>query len=139
MKQIYQIMAAVCLSAVLVCGCGSDGSSQAKSIIKTQASVTEDYVNGLLDAKNADEVIETIEDYTQGMKKLIPQLREFQEKFPEYQQGKMPKGMEEEMDRLKEASEKIPQAMMKITAYMMDPKVQAAMQQMGEQMSKSDQ
>jgi len=135
MSRIYGIIATVLLTVFLI-SCGSNGNNEAKSIVKNQASVTEDYVNGLTDAKSAEDVVAVIEHYTEGMKKLIPELQEFQKKYPEYKQGKMPEGMEADIKRLEEASAKLPGAMMKITTYMMDGKVQAAMEQMGQEMSK---
>jgi hypothetical protein len=70
------------------------------------------------------------------MKKLIPELQEFQKNYPEYKHGKMPEGMDADIKRLEAASSKLPGAMMKITAYMMDGEVQAAMEQMSNEMSK---
>jgi len=136
MSRIYGILITVLFSAFLVFGCSSDGSSEVKSIIKNQTSVTEDYVNGLADAKSADDVATVIGQYTEGMKKLIPQLQEFQKNYPEYKQGEMPDGMEADVKRLEEVSAKIPGAMMNAAAYMMDGKVQAAMEQMAREMSK---
>ncbi len=136
MTRIYRILITVLFFALLVSGCSSDGGSEAKSIMNDQAKVTEDYVNGLADAKNADDVIDAIENYTKGMKKLMPELQEFQKNYPEYMQGKMPEEMADEIKRLEAASARIPAAMMKVTQYMMDGKVQAAMAQMGEEMNK---
>ncbi len=136
MTRISSILSIIFLSVFLISGCGSDGSSEAKSIMKKQASVTEDYVNGLANANSSEDVVEAITNYTKGMKKLIPDLKEFQEKYPEFQQGKMPEGMEEEAKRMQEVAAKIPGAMMKAASYMMDGKVQEAMSQMGEEMSK---
>lgn len=136
MTRIYGILVTVLLAAFLVTGCSANGSSEAESIIKNQANVTEDYVNGLADAKSADDMVAAIEHYTEGMKKLIPELKEFQKNYPEYQQGKMPEGMEADIKRLEAASAKIPGVMMKMVSYMMDGKVQAAMEQMGQEMSK---
>ncbi len=136
MKRILVILVTILLTAFLVSGCSADGSSEAKSIIKNQANVTEDYVNGLANAKSADDVVNTIEHYTAGMKKLIPELQKFQKKYPEYQQGKMPEGMDADAKRLEAAAAKIPGAMMKVTTYMMDEKVQRAITQMGQEMGK---
>ena len=135
MSRIYGIIAAVLLTVFLI-SCGSDGSNEAKSIIKNQTSVIEDYVNGLANAKSADEIVAAIELYTEGMKKLIPGLQEFQKKYPEYKQGKIPEGMEADLKRLEAASAELPGAMMKETAYMMDSEVRAAMEHMGHEMSK---
>ena len=136
MTRIYGILATVLIIVLIAYGCGSDGSNEVKSIMKNQVSVTENYVNGLTNAKNADDVVNAIEHYTEGMKKLIPELQEFQKKYPEYKQGKMPDGMEADVKRFEEVSAKIPGVMMKITSYMMDGKVQKAMAQMGEEMGK---
>lgn len=136
MTRIYGILVIVLLTAFLISGCGSDGSREAKSIMNKQASITEDYVNGMAGAKNADDVIAAIEHYTEGMKTLIPELKEFQKNYPDYKQGKVPKGMEADAKRIEEASAKIPEAMMKITRYMMDTRVQEAMSRMGNEMGK---
>ncbi len=136
MTRIFGILTTILLFFFFISGCSSDGSSEAKSIMNNQAKVTEDYVNGLASAKSADDVIDTIENYTKGMMKLIPELQEFQKNHPEYVQGKMNKEMKADIKRMEAASAKIPEAMMKVTQYMMDGRVQAAMAQMGEEMSK---
>ncbi len=48
----------------------------------------------------------------------------------------MPEEMTADIKRLEAASARIPEAMMKVTQYMTDGRVQAAMVQMGEEMSK---
>lgn len=137
MKNIYGILAAAVLAVFLISGCGSS-SNEAGTIIKKQVNVTEAYVNSLEKANSADEVVKAIENYTRGMKELIPELMEFEKKYPELKAGKIPQGMDAEFKRMEEISAKIPGSMMKITQYMMDSKVQAAMQQMGEEMSKAE-
>jgi hypothetical protein len=136
MKRIYGVGVFVFLAALMVLGCGSDGSGKAESIIRDQIDATENYVNGITGAKSSHEAVAVIERYTEDMKTLIPELKEFKKKYPEYQQGKIPEGMESDIKRLEEISAEIPGAMMKITSYMMDPSVQSAMQKMGDEMSK---
>lgn len=135
MTRISGIIITLLLSVALI-SCGSDGSKEAESIIKNQADVTENYVDNLTIAKNADDVVNAIEQYTQGMEQLIPELKEFREKYPEYKQGNVPAEMEADLKRLEEASEKLPGAMMKLSSYMMKPEVQAAMEKMNTEMSK---
>ncbi|MCG8688156.1 MAG: hypothetical protein MI892_24990 [Desulfobacterales bacterium] len=139
MKQFFQLTIVLWLAGVLFLGCGSDGSSEAGKLIKKQADVTEEYIDGLEKADTADEVAKAITKYTEGMKKLIPSLQEFNKKYPEYQQGKVPEGLEKEAKRLEEISAKLPGAMMKTMSHMMDPKVQAAMEQMGKEMASIEQ
>jgi len=136
MTRICRTLIIILFFLLLVYGCSSDGSNEAKSIMNNQAKVTEGYVNGLASAKNADDVIDAIENYTKGMKKLIPELQEFQKNYPEYMQSKMPEEMKADIKRIEAASAKIPEAMMKVTQYMMDKRVQAAMAQMGAEMNK---
>jgi hypothetical protein len=138
MKRIYGILAIVLLTLFLVSGCGSGGSSAAKSIIKKQADVTEEYVNGLANAKNADDVVNTIDNFTKGMKELVPEILEFEKKYPEYKEGKVPEGLEADAKKMEEVSQKMGEAMMKMGQYMMNPKVQEAMNRMGEEMSRID-
>ena len=139
MTRNYGILFVVFSIFFIVSGCSSDGSSEAKSIIKNQARVTEDYVNGLANAKNADDVVGVIKKYTEEMKKLIPELQQFQKNYPDYKQGKLPAGMEADIKRMEEVSAKIPAAMMKVTQYMMDGRVQEAMTQMGNEMANLNQ
>ena len=81
-------------------------------------------------------MVKAIDKYSEGMRELIPELREFNEKYPEYKEGKIPEGLEEEVDRLREASSKIPGAMMKMAKYMMNSSVQEAMTRMSKDMDK---
>ncbi|HCY87415.1 MAG TPA: hypothetical protein DHV36_19940 [Desulfobacteraceae bacterium] len=136
MTRFYGALVSILLAALVVLGCGSDGSSKAESIIKDQADATENYVNGISSAESSQEVVAAIDRYTEDMKKLIPELKEFQMKYPEYKHGNIPKGMESDIKRLEDISAQIPEAMMKIASYMMDGDVQSAMQRMGEEMSK---
>lgn len=136
MTRNYGIFAIAILLFSLISACGSDSSSEARSIIKKQTNITEDYVNGLTDAKSADDVVKAIDNFTEGMKKLVPDLLEFQKKYPEFKGGKVPEGLDAEVKKLEEVSAKMSEAMMKMAQYMMDPKVQEAMTRMGEEMGK---
>ena len=136
MNRIYVIFCFAMLSILLAYGCGSEGTREARSIMRKQADITEDYLNDLSNAENADGVVKAIDKYSEGMRELIPELREFNEKYPEYKEGKIPEGLEEEVDRLREASSKIPGAMMKMAKYMMNSSVQEAMTRMSKDMDK---
>ncbi len=134
MTRIYAVLATVFFTAFFIYGCSSDGSNEVKSIMNKQADITENYVNGLEGAQDSDDVVKVIEQYTESMKKLIPELKEFQKNHPEFQQGKMPEAVQADVERIKALSEKIPQAMMKVAGYMQDSKVQEAMVRMGQEM-----
>ncbi len=138
MKRIYGILAAAMLTMFLVTGCGSDGSKEAKSIIKKQADVTEKYINGLAEVKNADDLVKVFDQYTEDMKELVPELIEFEKKYPEFEDGNVPEGLEEDARRMEELSAKTASAMMKAMPYMMNEKVVAAVERMEKELSALD-
>ena len=132
MKRIYGILSIVLLSIFFVLSCGAEGSS----VIKKQVKASENYINGMADAKNADDVVKTIDKFTDDMKELMPELMELEKKYPGYRDGEIPKELEADMKEMEEVSEKMAGAMSNMMKYMMDPKVQAAMTRMGEEMGK---
>ncbi len=131
MKRIYGILAIALLSVFFVFGCGSDGSS----VLKKQIKASENYINGMSDAKSADDVVKVIDNFTEDMIALLPELQEFEKKYPGYREGRVPE-LEEDVKAMEEVSQKMSGAMSNMMKYMMDPKVQAAMTRMGEEMSK---
>ena len=131
MKRIYGILAIALLSVFFVFGCGSDSSS----VLKKQIKASENYINGMSDAKSADDVVKVIDNFTEDMIALLPELQEFEKKYPGYREGRVPE-LEEDVKAMEEVSQKMSGAMSNMMKYMMDPKVQAAMTRMGEEMSK---
>ncbi|MEZ5509919.1 MAG: hypothetical protein R3F47_08455 [Gammaproteobacteria bacterium] len=120
-------------SLTLLPGC-SDATDDAADIIKQQAALMEHYVDAMESAKNADDVASAIEQYTDDMKVLIPQLKEFEQKYQNADQEALAAEVEKEMDRVEKAGQRLPAAMMKAATYMMDPKVQQAMTRMSEEL-----
>lgn len=118
----------------------SDGSGgdNAGAVIEKQASVMENYIEGMESAQSADDVVKAIERYTAEMKELIPQLQKFYKTYDTADAKEMSAHMEKEMDRVKEGSEKLPAAMMKAASYMMNEKVQKAFAKMGEELGALD-
>lgn len=123
----------------LIGACGSDKYGDANELFKDQAKVTEDYVNGLESATDADSVAATINTYTDGMKDLIPRIKAFHEKYPQLKNladnVQVPEELKEATERLNAAGAKVQAATMNMMKYMMDPKVQQAMQRMGKELS----
>lgn len=134
----WGLTAVLILAVVAMAGCGSDKYDEAKTLMKDQTAVTEDYVNGLEKAGSAEEVVEVIDKYTDDMKALFPRIKTFHEKYPELSSfsaaGDTPDDVKAEMQRLSEAMGKIRSATMKLMQYMMDPKVQQAFQRMGQEL-----
>ena len=139
MKRLYSLLAVTALILFLVTGCGSDGDKEAKSIMKKQADVTDNFAQSLTDAKSADDVVNALDRYTESMKEMVPELIAFEKKYPDYEkEGKAPEGMEEEVKRVEETSAKVASAMMKIGPYIMEKKVQEALERMGTELQALD-
>jgi DNA mismatch repair ATPase MutS len=139
MKRIWVRLTVVIGLLAMVVACGSGKYGDANELFKDQAKVTEDYVNGLESANDGDAVAATIDRYTDGMKDLIPRIKAFQEKYPELkdlaENAKVPEELKDATERLNAASAKVQAATMNMMKYMMDPKVQQAMQRMGQELS----
>ena len=133
------ILTAVVLATVtVISGCGSDPYDEMEDIISEQAQITENYLDGIEKAENAEDVVAVINDFSDGMKTLIPKIKSYQEKYPEVwnENTDVPKKIQAQQERLEAASGKIQSATMKLVSYMMDPDVQEAMTNMGTEMSK---
>jgi hypothetical protein len=133
-----KIMLVWIVGGIFLAACGSGKYGDAEEMMSKQAKITEDYVNGLEAAKNADDVVDVINEFSEGMKSLIPKIKEYKEKFPELWagDGEIPKEIKAQQKRLEEAGRKVQGATMNMMKYMMDPKVQEAMRKMGQEMSR---
>ncbi|MFP3929104.1 MAG: hypothetical protein ACLFUP_09385 [Desulfobacteraceae bacterium] len=138
MKRIQKLACLFVLVFLSVTACGSDEYGEVQDLLSKQVQVTEDYVNGLEQASSADDVAAAIDRFTEGLKTLIPEIKESQEKFPELWdgEGEVPKEIKAEQERLEAANSKIQGATMNMMKYMGDPKVQQAMDNMGREMSR---
>ncbi|WP_320043934.1 hypothetical protein [uncultured Desulfobacter sp.] len=136
MKQIASIMAVFAVTGLLMFGCGSTPGDDAADVIRQHADVTEQFVNNLENAHSAQDVAGAVDAYTAGMQELVPLIQGLNEKYPGYKDGKIPKELEKEAERLEDLSVRMPAAMMKTASYMMDPAVQKAMENMSNEMAK---
>ena len=140
MKNFGRWTLVMCLAMAIlwISACGSDKYADAKSLMKEQTRVAVDYVNGLEKASNANDVAQVINTYTDDMKALIPRVKEFRKKYPELSSmspsSDVPEDVKAHMEKLQDAMNKIQSATMNLMKYMMDPKVQKAMQRMGSEL-----
>ncbi len=140
MKHVRLMLAAgmLVLSMILIMACGSDKHRDARVLMTDQAKVTEEYINSLEKAQDADEVAAAINQYTDGLKEMVPRIRAFREKYPNFSAwasgGEAPEELQQEVERLNKATEKIQAATMKMMKYMMSPEVQEAMKNMGREL-----
>lgn len=132
-----KIILAWIIGVIFLAACGSGKYGDAEEIISKQTKISEDFVNGLEQAKNADDMVEAINKFSEEMKPLIPKIKECKEKFPELwaSDGEVPQKIQAQQQHLKEVGKKVKVATMSLVKYMMDPKVQEAMAKMGQEMS----
>ncbi|MEZ4598587.1 MAG: hypothetical protein R2940_02220 [Syntrophotaleaceae bacterium] len=138
MKKHVIVLLSILFTALFMTACSSDGTGDLESLMKKQADVMEKFVDGMEKAQSADDMVKVIETYTAGMKELIPQLQEFQKKYPDFENGVVPKGLEDEVQRVEQASSRFSSAMMNSMRFMMDAKVQEAMAKMSEEISEQE-
>ncbi|MBN2244792.1 MAG: hypothetical protein JW755_03000 [Candidatus Aminicenantes bacterium] len=136
MKRICGILGIFLLTASLFSGCGSDGSS----VLKKHVKASENFINGMSDAKSADDMVKTIDKYTEDLRVLMPELMELEKKYPGYRDGKIPEELEADVREMEKISLKMSGSMgSNMMKYMMDTKVQDAMTRLGEELEKLEQ
>ena len=137
-KSLVVLLAMGLTAMMMLAGCGSGQYGEIEGIISDQANITENYVNGLEKAENAGDVADVINAFTDGMKTLIPKIKDFQKEHPEFWNGgaDVPENIKIQQKRLEAASNKVQAATVNMMKYMLDPKVQQAMQNMSVEMSK---
>jgi hypothetical protein len=138
MKKFFSILLAILFIGSFINACSSDATSDLESLMKKQASVLEKCVDGMEKAQSSDDMVKAIEAYTAGMKELLPQLQEFQKKYPDYEKGVVPKDLEDEVKRVEQASARFSAAMMNSIRFMMDARVQEAMTRMSEEIGEME-
>ena len=132
MKTSKGFMLAVAVLFVLnLTACGSK-YGDVEEVMNAQAKAMKNYIDAMEQAENAEDVVASINGFTNEMKALIPRLKEAMSNYPEIADGKVPpeelRAVSEEMRNL---SGKLQGAMMKAMQYMQDPGVQKAIQDQG--------
>jgi len=117
--------------------CGGGGKyASAKALMGKQISIINRYADAMDKANNAQDVVAALNAYAADTKDLIPDLKKFQEQFPEMNdQAEAPVELKPEMDKMQEAMGRMMTASMKAAQYMQDPAVQAAQKKLGEAMA----
>ncbi len=123
------------LIVLIAAGCGGEKYRDAKEVMAAQLEAMKTYVSDIEKAENPKEIAESITAYNGEMKKLIPEIKKMNEKFPELSsEEKRPEEMKEAYTEMKEFSEKIQKAMFKVMKYMKDSEVRSAIKEQGELM-----
>jgi len=90
-------------------------------------------VNVLENSQDTKEIALALEDYVDATLEFIPQMEQFEEKYPELnEQSDPPKELEEIMDRFEKAMERAADSFAGLFKYAEDPDVQKAMERFEE-------
>ena len=120
--------------------CGKDKYADARAILAEHADVMEAYITGLEKAASPADCAHVINAYADGMERLIPRLKTFQETYPDLARkgsdDETPPEIAKEAKRLEALGGRMPAATMNMMKYMTDPQVQAAMERMTQTMQK---
>lgn len=130
----WMVMGLLVIAAV---ACGGGGKyASAKALMGKQISIINHYADAMDKANNAQAVVAALNAYAADTKDLIPDMKKFQEQFPEMKdQAEPPAELKPEMDKMQEAMGRMMSASMKAAQYMQDPAVQAAQKKLGQAMS----
>ena len=132
MKKIFSVLVVGILVLSYACGGGGDDP---KSVVKDFLAVMDDLVVDVEKADNADDIVSAIDKYADGMKKLIPRLKQLKDKFPGLMKSKtLPPEFKEFEAKFNEMQPKMMAVFGKMMKYAADPKVQAAQAKMMEAM-----
>ncbi|MDD8026564.1 MAG: hypothetical protein PHI34_08610 [Acidobacteriota bacterium] len=133
------IFACIALLVLSVAACNKGGGGKygdMKKIFTQYIDATEKFAATMEGVKNADDVVKAIEAYTAAAKKLGPELKGFEAKYPELKNmDNPPEELKPLVDRMQAVVTKMMGSMGKIAEYAADPKVQAAQAKMNEAMS----
>jgi hypothetical protein len=133
-KTAWMVVALMVLGAA---ACGGGGKyASAKALIGKQISIINRYADAMDKAGSAQEVAAALNTYAADSKALLPEMKKFQEQFPEMKdQAEAPAELKPEMDKMQEAMGRMMSASMKAAKYMQDPVVQEAQKNLAEAMS----
>jgi cell division protein FtsB len=88
MKKLI-LFATVVVFLFSLTACGGGGKyADAKRLMEKQVQLFEDFINALDKAGSANDVAAALNDFSDEMQKMVPQMKELQEKYPELKDAK---------------------------------------------------
>jgi len=112
-----KLMAAVCLAALVVAGCGGAKYAEEKTLMTTLTKAMEAFTSTMQSAETPDAVAGALGALTGQLEKVMPKMQEFQKEHPDWDTNP-PKGMEDTVAKFKSASEGLKGAMPKVMGMM---------------------
>jgi biopolymer transport protein ExbB/TolQ len=126
-KLAYVAILAIFVLGFIACGGASDDP---KAVMNEFVDVAENFANKMESASTADDVAAALNTYSDEMEKLIPRMKELQEKHPELMNMKeAPEGYEEISERMEKVMTKFMTSMMqKLPQYQNEDVVKDALE-----------
>ena len=125
------LMLCLLVSLSLFNGCGGKKYADAEEVLEEYTSIMNEFISELDKAGNAKDVAKAINNYADGMERLMPDMKKMEEKYPELSDSDNPPEELMELQKKTQASaQKFVGSMMKIAPYMNDPEVQKAQERM---------
>ena len=126
-------MSLILISLLIISGCGGKKYDDVKNAIQKQTKLMEGLAVELDKATDATGVAKAINNFADGMEKLLPEMKKLRKKYPELEdEDNLPEELKEAQDNAEEMAKKYGGSMMKIMPYMNDPEDQKAQQRMNE-------
>lgn len=136
MYKFSVLLTAMAVAVVFaITGCGNQ-YGDVEAVLDTEIDVMSAFIEDMENAGDAEDVAAAIRTYTDGMEKLIPQLKEIAQNYPDMQgSDDVPAAVKAKADKVAELAGQLSGAVMKATSYMMDPTVQEAWENFGQVMA----
>ena len=104
-----------------------------KELFNWYLEATIDVVNVLENSQDTKQIAQALEDYVDATLEFVPQMEQFEEKYPELSEmSDPPQELEEIMERFEKTMERAGTAFGGLAQYAEDPDVQKAMERFEE-------
>ena len=121
-------------AAVFIAGtfsCGGDNYADVKKVLADGNKVLESFLDDMGKAESADQVANILTDFNKAMGKLMPEMRQLEEKYPELLKGQeIPPELGEVGQKSMELWKQFPNVLMQAQQYADNEKVQKAMDEL---------
>ncbi len=132
MKRFALILVGLILGFGMLNGCGKGEYDEVIEYNDQFVSITKEYVNGLNTAESGKDVAKAMNKFADEFEKLIPKMKEVNQKFPDLQNTKdLPQELMTSQEEAKAVGMEFASSFMKSMKYAMEPEVAEAQKRMG--------
>lgn len=112
-----KLMAAVCLAALFVAGCGGAKFAEEKTLMTTVTKAMEAFTAAMNSAETPDAAAGALGVLTGQLEKVLPAMTKFQQEHPDWDTDP-PEGMADTIAKFQTASEGLQSALPKVMGMM---------------------